>query len=190
LIPCPEHTLSECGARKVHTIGELRAEKTQMDMQLVVARLAATGVVANEASSRAALEATVKSVEDRATAAEATTASAVMERESLETRLAQAEAKIKELRASTMTANKAAERATVTVTAAEAAAQTAACAATQEKTTLKSKVAGLERDLATAGADLRMANKQFSRWPIAPGHHRRDDPALGRQLQIDVRHRR
>jgi chromosome segregation ATPase len=96
-------------------------------------------VVANEASSRAALEATVKSVEDRATAAEATAASAVMERESLETRLAQAEAKIKELRAATMTANKAAERATVTVTAAEAAAQTAARAATQEKTTLKSK---------------------------------------------------
>jgi seryl-tRNA synthetase len=72
--------------------------------------------------------------------------------------LAQAEVKIEELWATVTTANEAAKRAT----AAEAATQIAAQAAAQEKTALQLKVAGLEQDLATFGADLRTANKQFS----------------------------
>jgi chromosome segregation ATPase len=72
--------------------------------------------------------------------------------------LAQAEVKIEELWATVTTANEAAKRAT----AAEAATQIAAQAAAQEKTALQLKVAGLEQDLATFGADLRAANKQFS----------------------------
>jgi TolA-binding protein len=95
--------LSECGVRKACTIGELRVEKTQLEMLLVVALLAATGAVANEASTRTALEATVKSAEDRAMTAEAAAASTTMERESLEARLAQAEVKIEELRAAATT---------------------------------------------------------------------------------------
>jgi hypothetical protein len=81
---CSEQVLVECGRRKARTIDELRAERTQLEMQLVVTRLAAAVVVANEASSRAMLEAALKSVEDRATTTQAAAASVATERESLE----------------------------------------------------------------------------------------------------------
>jgi hypothetical protein len=93
-----------CGKRKTRTIGELQVEKTQLEMQLVVARLATAGAVANEASSRATFESIAKSAEDRATtvegrvvAAEAAATKAASEKESLEASLAQAKAKVAEL---------------------------------------------------------------------------------------------
>jgi hypothetical protein len=91
---CSEQALAESGRRRARTVDELRAERAQLEMQLVVARVATAGAVASEASSRAALEAARQFVEDRATAAPAASATAMTERESLETRLAQAEAKI------------------------------------------------------------------------------------------------
>jgi hypothetical protein len=56
-------------------------------MQLVVSRLDAAGVMANQALSRAKLEATVHSAEDRAAITEVAASNAAMERESLEVRL-------------------------------------------------------------------------------------------------------
>jgi chromosome segregation ATPase len=155
--------LSECNVRKERIIGEVRAERTQLEMQLVVARLATAGAVANEASSRATLEATVKSAEDRTTAAKVMATSAATERESLETRLAQAEVKIDELSAAAMTANEAAEKAIAITAAAEVTTQTTA----QEKTMLESKVAGLEQDLATAAWTFGRPTSNFSRWPTS-----------------------
>jgi hypothetical protein len=54
------------GARAVN---ELCAERAQLKMQLVVARVAAAVVVASEATTRTMLEAARQSAEDRATAA-------------------------------------------------------------------------------------------------------------------------
>jgi hypothetical protein len=115
-----EQTLVECGAKKACTIEELRAERFQLEMQLAVARLAASGVVANKASSRAALEAVMKSVENRAMTVAAT------ERESLEAKLAQAEGVAVKLRAAMTIANEADEKDTTAASTIEAAAQTAA----------------------------------------------------------------
>jgi hypothetical protein len=94
---CPEQALVGSIRRRVHTVDELQAERAQMEMQLVVTYVAATGEVASEASSRAALKASKQAAEDRSTGVQAATATATTEQESLETRLAQAEAKIKEL---------------------------------------------------------------------------------------------
>jgi hypothetical protein len=61
-------------------------------MQLVVAQVAAAGAVASETSVRASLEAARQSAEDRAISTETATAAAAIERDSLESRLALAEA--------------------------------------------------------------------------------------------------
>jgi hypothetical protein len=66
-------------------------------MQLVVARVAATGAVASETSARASLEATRRSAEDRAISTETATTAAVTERDSLASRFALAEAEIEKL---------------------------------------------------------------------------------------------
>lgn len=68
--------------------------------------------------------------------------------------MAWAEAKVDELRAAVTTISEGTERATTAAAAAEAAAQTATQIAAQEKAVLESKVARLEQDLATTGADL------------------------------------
>jgi hypothetical protein len=75
-------------------VRQLRAERTQLEMHLVVARVAAAGAVANETSARVSLEAARQSMEDRAISAETTTAAAVTERDSLASRLVLAESEI------------------------------------------------------------------------------------------------
>jgi Flp pilus assembly secretin CpaC len=78
-------------------------------------------------------------------------------------KLAQAEAENERLRAAAATATDTAEKATTAAATAEAAARDATQTAAQEKMVLEAKVAELERDLlATAGADLTTANRQFS----------------------------
>jgi hypothetical protein len=57
-----------------------------------VAQVAAAGAVASETSVRASLEAARQSAEDRAISTETATAAAAIERDSLESRLALAEA--------------------------------------------------------------------------------------------------
>jgi hypothetical protein len=78
---------------------ELRAERTQLEMQLVVAWVVAAGAVASEASARTSVEAARQSAEDRATTAETAVATAATERDSLASRLALAKAEIEKLRA-------------------------------------------------------------------------------------------
>jgi hypothetical protein len=62
-------TLASLGRRRARAVRELRAEKTQLEMQLVIAWVAAATAVASEASARTSLEAARQSAEDRATAA-------------------------------------------------------------------------------------------------------------------------
>jgi hypothetical protein len=82
--------------------------------------------------------------------------------------LAQAEATTEELRTAVTTTNKAAEKAiAAAAVAAETADRTAAQAATREKTTLESRVAELEQDLATAGADHMRPTSSSLRWPTS-----------------------
>jgi hypothetical protein len=69
---------------------------------------------------------------------------------------------IEKLRTVTASANEAAETATTTAAAAEATARDAAHVAAQEKVALETKMADLERDLAAAGVELAMSNRQFS----------------------------
>jgi hypothetical protein len=95
-------------------------------MQLVVARVAATGAVASEASVRLSLETARQSVEDRATTAETATTAAATEWDSLASRLALAEVEIEKLWAAAASAEEAAERAKTAATATEAAARDAA----------------------------------------------------------------
>jgi hypothetical protein len=66
-------------------------------MQLVVARVAATGAVASETTARASLEAARQSAKDRAISAETTAATAATERNSLVSWLALVEAEIEKL---------------------------------------------------------------------------------------------
>jgi chromosome segregation ATPase len=139
-----------------------QAERAQLEMQLVVARVAAAAAVMSEAPSRGALDAARQFAEDRATATQAAAATATTERESLETRLAQAKAEIEELRAVVVTTNDVAEKATTATTAAVAATQNAAHTAAQEKMALETKVAELEQELVTAESDLKTVNRQFS----------------------------
>jgi hypothetical protein len=77
-------------------------------MQLVVARVAAAGVVASETSARASLEAARQSAEYRAISAETATATAAVERDSLALRLAITEAAIEKLRAAAASVEEAA----------------------------------------------------------------------------------
>jgi chromosome segregation ATPase len=129
-----------------------------MEMQLVMAQVAATAEVASEASTRTTLEAVKQSADDSATAAQSSAAAAVTERDELASRLALAKAEVEKLRAAATPAKEAAERAKAAAAAIEAAAQAAA----REKAALETKVANLERDLGTAMADLEMAGRQFS----------------------------
>jgi hypothetical protein len=110
----------------VRAVDELREKRAQLEMRLVVARVATAVAVVSEASTRAALEIVKQFVKDRATAAQAAAASATMERDSLAAGLAQAEAEVKELRATVVTMNAAADKATATTTTREAAAWDAA----------------------------------------------------------------
>jgi hypothetical protein len=49
----PEQTLAESGRRRAHEVDELRGEKAQLEMPLVVACVAAIAVVVSQVSSRA-----------------------------------------------------------------------------------------------------------------------------------------
>jgi hypothetical protein len=111
---------------RVRAVDELREKRAQLEMRLVVARVATAVAVVSEASTRAALLIVKQFVKDRATAAQAAAASATMERDSLAAGLAQAEAEVKELRATVVTMNAAADKATATTTTREAAAWDAA----------------------------------------------------------------
>jgi chromosome segregation ATPase len=124
--------------------------------------VAAAAAVESEATTRTTLETAKRSTKDRATTAQAAAATAMTERDTLATRLDQAEAEIERLRTASMTANEAAERATTSAAAAEATSQDAAQTAAQEKAALEANVADLKRDLATAEVDLVAANRQFS----------------------------
>jgi hypothetical protein len=96
-----------------------------MEMQLVIARVAAVGAVASETSARASLEAARQSKEDRAIFAETAAAAAVTERDSLASRLTRAEADIEKLRVAVASAEEVAERAKTTAATAESAAREA-----------------------------------------------------------------
>jgi hypothetical protein len=63
----------------VHTICELRTERAQLDMQLIVARVAAAATVASEASKWTSFEAAWQPAEDRATTAHTAAAAATTE---------------------------------------------------------------------------------------------------------------
>jgi chromosome segregation ATPase len=137
-------------------------ERARLEMQLVVACVVAAAAVVSEATTRTTLEAAKQSAEDCATEAQAAAATTTMERDALATRLAQAGAEIKRLRAAAMTANEGVEKSTTAFATAEAATRDAAQTAAQEKTTLDAMVEELEWDLTTAGVDLSTAIYQFS----------------------------
>jgi hypothetical protein len=162
LLSCSEQTLAASGRRRARATRELRVERAQLEMQLVVARVAAATAVESEASVRTSLEATRQSAEDRATAAQTAAAAAATERDSLASRLALAEVEVEKLRVAAASAEEAAERAKTAAAATETAAQDAAQAATHEKAALELRVSKLERDLGTATTDLATAGRQFS----------------------------
>jgi hypothetical protein len=143
-------------------VSKLSAERAQLEMQLVVARVTATTVVVSELTTWMTLEATKQSAEDRATAAQSAAATATTKWDAMAMRLALAEVEIEKLRAAATSANEAAERATTAAAAAEASARDATQAMAQEKAALKAKVMDLELDLATTGVDLVTESRQFS----------------------------
>jgi chromosome segregation ATPase len=124
--------------------------------------VAADVAVASEASTQTTLEAAKQSTEDSATTTQTVDAVPVIERDSLASRLALAEAEVEKLRAATTSAEEAAERARTTVDATKTATRDAAQAAACEKATIKTRVLELERDLGTATTDLATAGRQFS----------------------------
>jgi hypothetical protein len=132
-------------------------ERAQLEMQLVVARVAAAAAVASEASERTSLEVARQFAEDRATTAQTAATAAATERDLLASRLALAEAEVEKLRAATVSTEEAAER----VRTAAAATETAAQAAVREKATLNARLSKLESDLGTATTDLAVG-RQFS----------------------------
>jgi hypothetical protein len=91
-------TLASSGRRHVREAWELRAKRTQLEMQLVVARVAAAAAVAIGASARTSLEAACQSANDRAATTETAAAAATTERDSLASRLALAKAEVEKLR--------------------------------------------------------------------------------------------
>jgi chromosome segregation ATPase len=131
-------------------------------MQLVVARVAAAGAMASEASVQASLEAVCQSAEDRAISTEAAAAMAATEQDSLVSRLVLAEAEIERLRAATASAEEAAERANTVAATAETTARDATQDTAHEKAALEAKVWELESDLRTATTDLATTSRQFS----------------------------
>jgi hypothetical protein len=131
-------------------------------MQLVVARVEAAAAVASEASAQTSFEDTRQSAEDRATAVQTAAPAAAIEGDSLTSRLALTEAKVKKLRAAEGSAEEAAERSTTATTALETTARDAALVAAREKATLEARVSELERDLGTDTTDLATDGRQFS----------------------------
>jgi chromosome segregation ATPase len=131
-------------------------------MQLVVARVAAAGVVVSETSARASLEVARQSGEDRAISVETAAVTAATEWDLLASRLALAEAEIKRLRAAAASAEEAVERAKTAAATAETTARDATQAAAREKAALEAKVSELESDLRTTTTDLAMTSRQFS----------------------------
>jgi chromosome segregation ATPase len=134
----------------------------QLEMQLIVARVAVAAAMASEVSARTSLEAAHQSAEDRAAAAEAAAVTAVTKRDSLASRLMLVEAEVEKLRAAAVSAEEAAERAKTAASATKTAARDAAQAAAREKATLEVRVSELERDLGTATTDLATTGCQFS----------------------------
>jgi chromosome segregation ATPase len=122
-------------------------ERTQLEMQLVVARVVAAGAVASETFTRAPLEAARQSARDLAISTETAAAAAATEWDSLASRLALAEAEIEKLRAAAASTEEVAERAKTAAATAEATAREAAQTAAREKATLEAKVSELESDL-------------------------------------------
>jgi hypothetical protein len=108
---CRLQVLESSGRRRVREVRELHAERTQLDMQLVVDRIVATGAVEIEASTRASLEAAHASVEDRATSSETAAMTAATERDLLVSKLAVAEAEDERLRVVAALAEETTERA-------------------------------------------------------------------------------
>jgi hypothetical protein len=131
-------------------------------MQLVVARVEAAAAVASEVSAQTSFEDTRQSAEDRATAVQTAAAAAAIEGDSLTSRLALTEAKVKKLRAAAASAEEAAERSKTATTALETTARDAALVAAREKATLEARVSELERDLGTDTTDLATDGRQFS----------------------------
>jgi chromosome segregation ATPase len=162
LLSCSGQTLAASGRRRARAIRELRAERAQLEMQLVVARVAAAAAVASEASPRTSLEAARQSAEDRAITAQTADAAAAIERNSLVSRLPLAKAEAEKLRAAAASAEEAIERAKTATAATKTAARDAAQAAALKKADLEARVSELERDLGTAMTDLAMVGRQFS----------------------------
>jgi hypothetical protein len=130
-------------------------------MQLVVARVAATSVVASEASARSSLEAARQSAEDHATTAESAAAAVAIEWDSLASRLMLAKAEIEKLRAAAASVEEAFERAKTATAATETVARNATQDAAREKAALEARVSELEHDLSTAMTNLAMTSRQF-----------------------------
>jgi hypothetical protein len=131
-------------------------------MQLVVARVAAAGVVVSETSAQASFEVVCQLAEDRAVSTETAATTAATEWDLLASRLALAEAEIKRLRAAAASAEEAAERAKTAAATAETTARDATQAAAREKAALEAKVSELESDLRTTMMNLAMTSHQFS----------------------------
>jgi hypothetical protein len=151
--------LESSGRRRAREVRKLRAERTQLEMQLVVAPVAAAGAMAIEASTRASLEAARVSTGDHAIAAETAAATAATERDSLASKLALANAEVERLRAAAASAEVAAERAKIAAATVETTARDAAEAAAREKAALKTKMSELESDLCTTTMDLAMTSR-------------------------------
>jgi hypothetical protein len=130
---CWLQTLESSSRRHAREVRQLRAKRTQLEMQLVVARVAAVGAVASETSARASLDAARQSMEDRAISAETTAAAAATERDSLASSLALEEAEIEKLRAAASFAEEVAERAKTATAMTETTAREASQAAAREK---------------------------------------------------------
>jgi hypothetical protein len=161
-LSCRLQVLESFGRRRACEVRKLRTERTQLEMQLVMAQVVAAGAVAIEASTRASLEAARASAEDRAIAVETATATAAAERHSLASKLAHAKAEVERLRAAAGSVEEAAERAKTAAATVEATARDTAEAATPEKTALETKMSELESDLRTATTDLATTSRQFS----------------------------
>jgi hypothetical protein len=83
----------------------------------------------------------------------------VVERDSLASRLALAEAEVEKLRTAAASAEEAAERSRTAASTTETATRDVAQDAAHEKATLKARVSELERDLGTAMVDLATAGR-------------------------------
>jgi chromosome segregation ATPase len=127
-----------------------------------MARVAAAGAVASEASARTSFEAAHQSVEDRATTTETAAATAATKWDSLASGLTLAKAEIEKHRTAAASAEEAAERAKTTVATTETTARDAAQVAAHEKAALEARASELERDLGTATSDLATTSRQFS----------------------------